>query len=27
VGTPDEPGGCSHHDLTPETARTAGGAA
>jgi zinc/manganese transport system ATP-binding protein len=20
VGTPDEPGGCSHHDLTPETA-------
>ena len=28
VGTPDEPGGCSHHDdLTPETARSAGGAA
>jgi len=27
VGTPDEPGGCSHHDLTPETAgRPAGGA-
>jgi zinc/manganese transport system ATP-binding protein len=26
VGTPDEPGGCSHHDLTPETAgRPAGG--
>jgi zinc/manganese transport system ATP-binding protein len=24
VGTPDEPGGCHHHDLTPETA---GGAA
>ena len=28
VGTPDEPGGCSHHDLTPETAgRPAGGTA
>jgi zinc/manganese transport system ATP-binding protein len=26
VGTPDEPGGCSHHELTPET-RAAGGAA
>ncbi|WP_369139295.1 metal ABC transporter ATP-binding protein [Modestobacter versicolor] len=28
VGTPDEPGGCSHHDLTPETAqqRTSGAA-
>jgi zinc/manganese transport system ATP-binding protein len=28
VGTPDEPGGCQHHDLTPETAgRPAGGTA
>jgi zinc/manganese transport system ATP-binding protein len=26
VGTPDEPGGCSHHELTPET-RAAGGVA
>jgi zinc/manganese transport system ATP-binding protein len=26
VGTPDEPGGCSHHELTPETG-AAGGAA
>jgi zinc/manganese transport system ATP-binding protein len=26
VGTPDEPGGCSHHDLAPE-AQPAGGAA
>ena len=25
VGTPDEPGGCSHHDLTPETAGRPGG--
>jgi len=24
VGTPDEPGGCSHHDLAPETARVGG---
>jgi zinc/manganese transport system ATP-binding protein len=24
VGTPDEPGGCSHHDLAPETARAGG---
>ena len=28
VGTPDEPGGCQHHDLTPEsTGQPAGGAA
>jgi zinc/manganese transport system ATP-binding protein len=26
VGTPDEPGGCTHHELTPE-AQPAGGAA
>jgi zinc/manganese transport system ATP-binding protein len=26
VGTPDEPGGCTHHELTPET-QPAGGAA
>jgi zinc/manganese transport system ATP-binding protein len=24
VGTPDEPGGCSHHDLAPEAARAGG---
>jgi len=27
VGTPDEPGGCTHHDLTPETAGQARGGA
>jgi zinc/manganese transport system ATP-binding protein len=27
VGTPDEPGGCHHHDLTPETAAQPGGGA
>ena len=28
VGTPDEPGGCHHHDLTPQSAvQSAGGAA
>jgi zinc/manganese transport system ATP-binding protein len=25
VGTPDEQGGCSHHDLTPESAVRPGG--
>jgi zinc/manganese transport system ATP-binding protein len=27
VGTPDEPGGCHHHDLAPETAAEARGGA